>query len=124
MLSNDFLAAAMSATPEQLEAALRLLQGRQSPDASAAQERFITAAELSRTLGFSRMTLWRWNVPCHAFAGKPRFLVSEVLAYFDSPKFQAMVQELKANNWVKTGERKRPSITRAARQRKDGCQHE
>ena len=88
MISNVFLAAAMAATPEQTEMALSILQGRNVTEkAVPATERFITATEMAKALGFSRTTLWRWKLPCHPLRGRPRYRMSEVLTYMSSDEF-------------------------------------
>lgn len=103
-LSSEFLAAAMAATPEHLKEALALLKGEPRPvTVSAApvtvREPFVTLEALSKATGIGRITLWRYNVPGHKHAGRMRYRVSEVLAYLETPEFQATVQALKANGW-------------------------
>jgi len=110
MLSNEFLAAAMSAPSDRLTQAFRILRGEEVTPATPV-ERFMTASEVSRLTGLSRTTLWRWNVPGHELAGKPRYRMSEVMAYLDSPAFKEAVEAGKANRWKKEGTRKRKCRT-------------
>ena len=107
MLSNEFLAAAMSAKPDCLAQAFRILRGEEAAPAKPI-ERFMTASEVARQTGLSRTTLWRWNVPSYELAGKPRYRISEVMAYLDSEAFKEVVAAGKANRWKKETTRKRP----------------
>jgi hypothetical protein len=50
-------------------------------------------------------------VPGHELAGKPRYRMSEVMAYLDSPAFKEAVEAGKANRWKKEGTRKRKCRT-------------
>lgn len=58
-------------------------------------EPYVTLAQLATQLNFHPTTLWRWNVPRHELAGRPRFIVSEVVAYLQSPEFKSRARELK-----------------------------
>jgi hypothetical protein len=107
MLSNEFLAAAMAAPSDRLTQAFRILRGEESAPPQPV-ERFMTASEVARITGLSRTTLWRWNVPGYVLAGKPRYRISEVMAYLDSPAFQEVVAAGKANRWKKESTRKYP----------------
>lgn len=103
MISNVFLAAAMAATPEQTEMALRILQGKDVTEKTIpSAERFITATEMAKVLGFSRTTLWRWKLPCHPLRGRPRYRISEVLAYMQSQEFTK-----KSNDTTQTKQEKK-----------------
>ncbi len=103
-LSAEFLAAAMAAKPEHLKEALAVLKGvtRPAPVPPApmtVREPFVTLEALAEATGIGRITLWRYSVPGHTHAGRTRYRVSEVLAYLETPEFQATVQTLKANGW-------------------------
>jgi len=110
MLSNEFLAAAMAAPTDRLTQAFRILRGEEVAQPPPV-ERFMTASEVARQTGLSRTTLWRWNVPGHVLAGKPRYRISEVMAYLDSPAFKEAVEAGKANRWKKEGTGKRKCKT-------------
>ena len=99
-VTSDLLAAVLAATPDRKSAALRVLRGEDKVGGgekkNALPERFVTQRELSKTLGVSVPTLWRYRVPKHTLAGRPRFRVSEVLAYLESPEFREVVEGLKS----------------------------
>ena len=98
-VTNDLLAAVLAATPERKAAALKTLRGEDGGydcGRAAVPERFVTQRELSKTLGVSVPTLWRYRVPKHTLSGRPRFRVSEVLAYLESPAFQSLAEVLRA----------------------------
>ncbi|MBN1270183.1 MAG: helix-turn-helix domain-containing protein [Kiritimatiellae bacterium] len=77
----------MSATDEQREAALRLLQGQLvSPEPII--EPYLTLKAAARKLNLHPSTLWRWGVPKHDLGGRPRFLISEIQAYLQSDEFK------------------------------------
>ncbi len=99
-LTNDLLAAVLAATPDRKAAALRTLRGEDGGGEGAAKrtapEPFVSQRELSRNVGISVPTLWRYRVPKHELGGRPRFRVGEVLAYLESPEFKALAEELKA----------------------------
>ena len=99
-VTSALLAAVLAATPDRKSAALRVLRGEDSVGSgekkNALPERFVTQRELSKTLGVSVPTLWRYRVPKHTLAGRPRFRVSEVLAYLESPAFQSLAEVLRA----------------------------
>lgn len=112
MLSNEFLAAAMSATPARLTEALAVLKGDNRPTTASqltVREPFVTLEALSKITGIGRITLWRYNVPGHKHAGRMRYRASEVLAYLESPEFQQTVKALRANGW------KRPTSEEVAK---------
>ena len=98
-MTNELLAAVLAATPDRKSAALRALRGEGEDCGQAKRvlpEPFVTQRELSRHLGLSVPTLWRYRVPKHGLGGRPRFRVSEVLAYLESPEFKVIAEELKA----------------------------
>ena len=99
-LTNDLLAAVLAATPDRKSAALRALRGEGEcggPVKRELPEPFVTQRELSRHVGLSVPTLWRYRVPKHELGGRPRFRVGEVLAYLESQEFKALAEELKAS---------------------------
>src|SRR5262249_11512165 len=88
---GDLLQAAMSAPPERLEGALRLLQGNLPKP-----EPFLTLRDLGRKLGLGTTTLRRWQVPGHDLCGCQRYRLSEVEAYLKSEAFQRRQATLRA----------------------------
>lgn len=66
-------------------------------DLSAGPEPFLTLRELADKLNFHPTTLWRWRIPSHQLAGRPRYKVSEVLAYLSSGDFELRARELRDN---------------------------
>jgi hypothetical protein len=98
-VTSDLLAAVLAATPDCKSAALRVLRGEDSVGGGdkkgAAPERFVTGRELSKIVGVSAVSLWRWRVPGHELGGRRRFRVSEVLSYLESPEFKALAGELR-----------------------------
>ena len=100
-ITSDVLAAMLAATPDRKAAALRTLRGEDGGGGEGAAKRpapepFVSQRELSRNVGISVPTLWRYRVPKHELGGRPRFRVGEVLAYLESPAFKALAEELKA----------------------------
>ena len=98
-MTNELLAAVLAATPDRKSAALRALRGEGEcggPVKRELPEPFVTQRELSRHVGLSVPTLWRYRVPKHELGGRPRFRVSEVLAYLEGPAFKALAEGLKA----------------------------
>lgn len=86
-ISTELLQALMSATDEQREAALKLLQGQLvSPEPTI--EPYLTLKAAARKLNLHPSTLWRWGVPKHDLGGRPRFLISEIQAYLQSDEFK------------------------------------
>ena len=51
--------------------------------------------EVSRRLGISACSLWRYGVPGHELGGRRRFRMSEVEAYLASKEFIGRVADLK-----------------------------
>ena len=98
-VTSDLLTAVLAATPDRKSAALRVLRGEDSVGGGdkkgAAPERFVTGRELSKIVGVSAVSLWRWRVPGHELGGRRRFRVSEVLVYLESPEFKALAGELR-----------------------------
>ena len=93
MLSNEFLAVAMSAAPELVERALGILKG-EGPQWVNKCEPFVTASSVSKMTGISRSTLWRWKLSGHVLGGRKRYRMGEVLAYLESPAFKALAASI------------------------------
>jgi len=86
-LTNDILQALVCASAEQKRLALQALRGVQIlPEPTV--EPYMTLREVALKLNFDPSTLWRWRIPKRSLGGRPRFLLSEVRAYIDSPEFQ------------------------------------
>ncbi len=92
--------AALAAPVDRQEAALRVLLGQaDATDPSmltVRHERYLTLVELSRAVGFSCPSLWRFAVPGHDLGGRKRYRVSEVEAYLRSDAFQRRQAALRA----------------------------
>ena len=88
---DELMVAAMSASDERREAALRLLQGK-----LPTPEPYLTLRELCRRLGFGATTLRRWHVPGQDLGGHRRYRLNEVEAYFASEAFQRRQAALRA----------------------------
>ena len=88
---QEFVKDAMSAPPERLAAARRLLKGELPKP-----EPYLTLRGLSRQIGFGVTTLRRWRVPSHDLGGFQRYRLSEVEAYLASKEFQRRQAALRA----------------------------
>ena len=88
---EDIITAAMSASPERRETALRILHG-QLPR----PEPYLTLRGLSRGIGFGVTTLRRWNVPGHQIGGAKRYRLGEVQEYLASEGFKRRLAALRA----------------------------
>ena len=94
-LNNALLQALLTATDEQKHQALSVLRGETIDDQKTeVQEPYLTQREVARQLNLSACSLWRWQIPGHKLAGRPRYRMSEVLAYLESPAFQERANEL------------------------------
>ena len=96
----DLLPALALASPQQLDAVNRVLKG-ETYNINAggfihAIEPLLTLRELAPRVGVSAPTLWRWNVPGHQLGGRPRYRLSEVLAYLESEEFKRRAAALRA----------------------------
>jgi predicted DNA-binding transcriptional regulator AlpA len=95
---ENLMHAALAASPDRREEALRVLRGRvvDAATSAVATEPYLTLREIARHLGFSTATLWRWQIPGHALGGRPRFRLSEVQQYLESDAFKRRVASLRA----------------------------
>jgi hypothetical protein len=92
----------MQASDDKLDHAIKILKGEyDTPRQSAPPpvEPFKTLTAVTREIGITRTTLWRYRVPGHTHAGRVRYRTSEVLAYLDTPAFQVTVAAMRANGW-------------------------
>ena len=93
---EELMQAALTAPDERKAEALRVLRGDSSPaPAGPVVEPYLTLREVSKRIGISPVSLWRWQVPGHDLAGRRRFRLSEVAAYLESEEFRARAEELK-----------------------------
>ena len=95
-LTNEILQALVAADDERKAAALRILRGEPVAPRPMPTEPLLTLTALGRALNIHPCTLWRWKVPARRLGGRPRYRVSEVERYLDSPDFKARTQELSA----------------------------
>lgn len=92
----EMMMAWISATDDKKERALKLLRGEDETSNPGLSERYLTARELSRTLGLSVQSIWRYSPPFHlGHSGKKRYVLSEVKRYLDSPEFKAVADRLR-----------------------------
>ena len=106
-LTTELLQALLAASDERKQAALQVLKGVPASDAVHREpELFLSLKEIARVLNVHYTTLWKWRVPGHRWAGRPKYRISEVLAYLESEAFRGRVQELKTirrrqRRWVR-----------------------
>lgn len=97
---EEFFQAALAAPPAVREQAMRVLRGKaEVQDAGTrvqSMEPYLTLRDLSLALGISTTTLWRWEIPGHAFGGRPRYRLSEVQEYLRSESFARRTAALRA----------------------------
>lgn len=93
---EDLVKAALSASTERRDAALRILSGQ-----LAKSEPYLTLRGLARATGFGVTTLRRWKVPSHAIGGARRYKLSEVQEYFGSKEFQRRLAALRGERKLK-----------------------
>jgi len=83
---EDLMQAALAASDEKREMALRVL--RDTPHSDTARtswpEPYLTLRETARRLGVSACSLWRWKVPGHEIGGRRRYRLSEVMSFLES----------------------------------------
>lgn len=91
------IAALEKAPAQKQEKAIAYLEDPDQTDTSLCHdpEPYLTLRELADKLNFHPSTLWRWRVPCHELAGRPRFMASEVIAYLASDRFKNRARELR-----------------------------
>ena len=104
--TDEFLHALFSASDEHKSRALKTLKG-DPPQASQAGgqaqvvEPYVTLREAARLLGVSACSLWRWGVRGHELGGRPKYRVSEVVAYLESDEFIKKAEELRLKRKAK-----------------------
>ena len=91
-ITSEVLAALLTAPHEAKEAALAVLQQKET--APPRPEPYITLAELGRQLNISTCSLWRWRIPGHELGGHRRYRFSEVDAYLNSDQQARRAKEL------------------------------
>jgi predicted DNA-binding transcriptional regulator AlpA len=101
-LVEEIMQVAFTAPDERKRDALRVLKGEvEAGDADALRrcsgqaEPYLTMRMLSKRLGISGCSLWRYGVPGHELGGRRRFRMSEVEAYLASEEFKARAEDLK-----------------------------
>ena len=104
---EDVIKAALPADQAKRNAAHALLTGTGTETTTTEPD--LTLRGLSKAVGISTTSLWRWGVPAHFFGTRPRYRISECEAYLASPEFQARTAELKAARMA----RQKPTIKRA-----------
>ena len=95
-LTNEILQALVTADDDRKAAALRILRGEHVSTPPSAPEPLLTLAALGRILNLHPATIWRWKVPAHRFGSRPRYRLSEVQTYLDSPDLQRRIEECRA----------------------------
>ena len=94
-LTNEILQSLIRATDEQKQQALRVLRG--DPLTPLPQiEPYLELKEVGEKLNIHPGTLCKWRIPKHNLAGRPRYILSEVHAYLESPEFTRFAEELRA----------------------------
>lgn len=94
---------AASADEPRIRAALAAIRGANaSPDTAARPvEPLLTLDATAKALNLHSTTLWRWRVPGHRLAGRPRYRLSEVEAYLTSPEFTKRANDLRAGRRIR-----------------------
>ncbi len=95
-LTNEILQALLTADDARKRAALRILRGDVPEPPVPRPEPLLTLKGLSRVLNLHPATVWRWRVPCRRIGARPRYRMSEVESYMDSPAFQERLRECQA----------------------------
>ncbi len=103
LAANNVLAlllAALNTSPEGVNTDVNGIHGQidQQPTFPGQQTSalLLTLRQLSRETGISPTTLWRYRVPKHDLGGRPRYKLSEVLAYLESDQFKRRAAALRA----------------------------
>jgi hypothetical protein len=98
-LTEELMAAALTATDERKAAALRALRGDPADKCQGSEVRgpepFLTLKESAKRLGVSACSLWRWGVPGHELGGRRKFRMTEVEAYLQSDEFRRRAAKLR-----------------------------
>ena len=95
-ITQELLQALLNATDAQKLAALQTLKGTHGDGIRQEQEPFLSLKEVAQILHVHYTTLWKWSVPGHRWAGRPKYRMSEVLAYLESPAFRQRAKDLQA----------------------------
>jgi hypothetical protein len=110
---EDLVHAAMTASPDRQEEALRLLRG-QLPK----PEPYLSLRELARRIGYSVTTLRRWLVPGHRLGGHQRYRLTEVETYLKTEEFQRRLAALRAERTLSAAVGRSRSATPAPQPKK------
>jgi hypothetical protein len=95
-LTNEVLQALLTADDDRKRAALRVLRADPADPPAPRIEPLLTLKDLSRALNLHPATVWRWRVPSRRLGARPRYRMSEVQAYMESPAFQERLRQCKA----------------------------
>jgi transposase-like protein len=97
---KELLEAALTAPADKKAEAIRVLRGEvtvmRTDVIPSAPEPYRTLRGLSRDMGISASTLWRWRIPGHRLGGRPKYKQSEVAAYLASEEFKRRAASLRA----------------------------
>ena len=99
---EELIHAAVAAPLERQVEALRVLRGEpHSPEpapvpAASEPEPYLTLKEVAKRLGLNPCSLWRWRVPSHNLGGRPKYRLSEIVAYLDSDSMKRRLAALRA----------------------------
>ena len=95
-LTEEVMQVVLAAPDERKREALKVLRGELPAAGKPADtEPYLTMREVSRRLGISVCSLWRYEVPGHELGGRRRFRMSEVEAYLASEAFKGRAEDLK-----------------------------
>ncbi len=97
-LTEDLMMAALTASDERKEIAIRILRGEAGSGAGGGRreaEPFMTLKECAKRLGVSACSLWRWKVPGHELGGRRKVRMTEVEAYLQSEEFKVRAAKLR-----------------------------
>jgi hypothetical protein len=94
-LTEELITATLTAPDDLKEKALKVLRSVPSSSIPGDPEPYMTLAQISKRIGVSTCSLWRWKVPGHELGGRRRFRLSEVLAYLESDELKARAEDLK-----------------------------
>lgn len=102
-LLEELFHAAMSATSELQESALRILRGELPKS-----ETLLTLRGLSRLTGFGVTSPRRWKVPGHQMGGARRYRLGDVEQYLASEGFRRRQAALRAERKQATNAKSQP----------------